>query len=74
MTEQNRNKTQSKNFNHVGAYSSLYTICQVGIFLNQLLIDKPFFYYAISVLDSWIITYIFCILLDSQFPRRIWVY
>lgn len=32
MTEQNRNNMESKNFNHVGAYSSLYTICQVGTF------------------------------------------
>ncbi|XP_015363666.1 PREDICTED: cytochrome b561-like isoform X2 [Diuraphis noxia] len=34
MTEENRNKAPSQNFNHVGAYSSLYTIFQiVGLLL-----------------------------------------
>ncbi|XP_026815643.1 ascorbate-specific transmembrane electron transporter 1-like isoform X1 [Rhopalosiphum maidis] len=41
MTEQNRNNTQSKNFTHVGAYSSLYTICQI---VGLLLIFSVFYW------------------------------
>ncbi|XP_008179951.1 cytochrome b reductase 1-like isoform X1 [Acyrthosiphon pisum] len=40
MTEQNRN-TQSQNFSHVGAYSSLYTICQI---VGLLLIFSVFYW------------------------------
>lgn len=41
MTEQNRNNIQSKNFNHVGAYSSLYTICQI---VGLLLVFSVFYW------------------------------
>jgi len=74
-SEQNQDAQQGLSHAHVASYASLYTIFQVIAILSIInFYFNDFGIINVYILDNWINTYIFCLLMDSKFPWWIWFF